>query len=117
MTVYVKWENHTVASINLENVPAFLYRKDLHIDLAGYGDVSVDIGYGGNFFVLADVHSLGLTITKDTVNLLRSLSKDILAAANQTMADQLKTETDQLLDTVLYTVSMKMKNGFNRSDN
>ena len=41
----------------------------------------------------------------------------ILAAANQTMADQLKTETDQLLDTVLYTVSMKMKNGFNRSDN
>ncbi len=25
--------------------------------------------------------------------------------------------TDQLLDTVLYTVSMKMKNGFNRSDN
>ena len=33
------------------------------------------------------------------------------------MADQLKTETDQLLDTVLYTVSMKMKNGFNRSDN
>mgnify|MGYP001152430853 CR=1 FL=1 len=43
--------------------------------------------------------------------------RDILAAANQTMADQLKTETDQLLDTVLYTVSMKMKNGFNRSDN
>ena len=71
VAVYVKWENHTVASINLENVPAFLYRKDLHIDLAGYGDVSVDIGYGGNFFVLADVHSLGLTITKDTVNLLQ----------------------------------------------
>ena len=43
----------------------------------------MDIGYGGNFFVLADVHSLGLTITKDTVNLLRSLSKDILAAANK----------------------------------
>lgn len=50
VTVYVKWENHMVASINLENVPAFLYRKDLHIDLAGYDDVSVDIGYGGNFF-------------------------------------------------------------------
>ena len=83
VTVYVKWENHMVASINLENVPAFLYRKDLHIDLAGYGDVSVDIGYGGNFFVLADVQSLGLTITKDTVNLLRDLSKDILAAANK----------------------------------
>ena len=43
--------------------------------------------------------------------------RDVLAAANQTMADQIKDETDKLLDTVLYITSMKMKNGFNRSDN
>ncbi|MGO5433190.1 C69 family dipeptidase [Bifidobacterium thermophilum] len=43
--------------------------------------------------------------------------RDVLAAANQTMADQIKEETDKLLDTVLYITSMKMKNGFNRSDN
>ncbi|RBP97709.1 dipeptidase [Bifidobacterium aemilianum] len=43
-------------------------------------------------------------------------ARQILAAANQSMADQLKTETDQLLDTVLYTTSMSMGNGFNRSD-
>ena len=40
----------------------------------------------------------------------------ILAAANQTMADQLKEETDKLLDSVLYTRSMEMKNGFHMSD-
>ena len=40
----------------------------------------------------------------------------ILAAANQTMADQLKAETDALLDSVLYTRSMAMKNGFHMSD-
>ena len=39
------------------------------------------------------------------------------AAANQAMADHLKLETDRLLDSVLYTTSMKMSNGFNRSDN
>ncbi|MCI1832937.1 MAG: C69 family dipeptidase [Bifidobacterium sp.] len=43
--------------------------------------------------------------------------REILAAANQTMADQLKKETDGLLDSVLYTASMAMRNGFNRSDN
>lgn len=43
--------------------------------------------------------------------------REILAVANQTMADHLKQETDQLLDSVLYTTSMKMSNGFNRSDN
>ena len=40
----------------------------------------------------------------------------ILAAANQTMADQLKEETEKLLDSVLYTRSMEMKNGFHMSD-
>ena len=40
----------------------------------------------------------------------------ILAAANQTRADQLKAETDALLDSVLYTRSMAMKNGFHMSD-
>ncbi|KFI98081.1 C69 family dipeptidase [Bifidobacterium stellenboschense] len=42
--------------------------------------------------------------------------RGILAAANQTMADQLRVETDKLLDSVLYTRSMAMKNGFHMSD-
>ena len=42
--------------------------------------------------------------------------REILAAANRTMADQLKTETEKLLDSVLYTRSMEMKNGFHMSD-
>ena len=43
--------------------------------------------------------------------------RDVLAAANETIAQQLKDNTDDLLNSVLYTVSMGMKNGFNRSDN
>ena len=46
-----------------------------------------------------------------------SEAREILAAANQAMAGQLKAQTDELLDAVLYTTSMKMSNGFNRSDN
>ena len=43
-------------------------------------------------------------------------ARDVLAAANETMAAQLKEETDKLLDSVLYTTSMNMKNGFHMSD-
>ena len=39
-----------------------------------------------------------------------------LTDANQKLADFLKEETDKLLDSVLYTTSMKMKNGFHMSD-
>ncbi len=42
--------------------------------------------------------------------------REILAAANESMATQLRKHTDDLLDKVLYITSMKMKNGFNRSD-
>lgn len=43
--------------------------------------------------------------------------REILSAANQTIADQLKERTDMLLDSVLYAASMKMNNAYNRSDN
>ena len=53
----------------------------------------------------------------ETIAALRNPEvREILAAANQTMADQLKEETDKLLDSVLYTASMNMKNGFHMSD-
>ncbi len=42
--------------------------------------------------------------------------REVLRSANQTMADQLRENTDALLNDVLYTVSMDMRNGFNRSD-
>ena len=53
----------------------------------------------------------------ETIAALRNPEvREILAAANQTMADQLKEETEKLLDSVLYTTSMNMKNGFHMSD-
>ena len=43
-------------------------------------------------------------------------AREVLEATNQALADRLKADTDALLDTVLYTRSMAMKNSFSRSD-
>lgn len=43
-------------------------------------------------------------------------SREVLEAANQALADKLKVDTDKLLDSVLFTRSMAMKNGFHMSD-
>lgn len=40
-----------------------------------------------------------------------------LAACNQAIADECRRQTDELLDKVLYEASMRMRNGFSRSDN
>jgi dipeptidase len=41
----------------------------------------------------------------------------VLEAANEQLAEKLKKDTDDLLNKVLYTTSMRMKNGFFLSDN
>lgn len=41
---------------------------------------------------------------------------EVLEKTNQAIADMTKQETDTTLDKVLYSASMGMKNGFNRSD-
>ena len=43
-------------------------------------------------------------------------AKDFLEKANENIADELKVQTDDLLDKALYTVSCNMKNKFSRSD-
>ena len=40
----------------------------------------------------------------------------LLEAANDRVADELREENDKLLDQVLYTSSMHMRNGFSLSD-
>ena len=43
-------------------------------------------------------------------------AKDFLEKANDNIADELKVQTDDLLDKALYTASCNMKNRFSRSD-
>lgn len=57
----VETENGRVGQIAVENVPAFLYRSDVQIELAS-GPLQVDIAFGGNFFALVPAHRLGLTV-------------------------------------------------------
>ena len=54
----------------------------------------------------------------DIVAAVRSGTEEraVLEAANQKLADMLKADTDRLLDSVLFTRSMSMKNGFHMSD-
>ncbi len=82
VTAYAAIEGGEVAEIALENVPAFLYRKDLEIDVPELGALRVDIGYGGNFFTLVDADAAGLDISPGNMAELRRLSRLILRAAN-----------------------------------
>lgn len=83
--VSVEFEKGEVESISFENVPAFLYRRDLEIKVPGIGKIIVDIGFGGNFFTIVDIDSINMNITRESIYELRRLSKTILASANEAL--------------------------------
>lgn len=43
-----------VASVRLRNVPSFLHSRDLRVDCPGFGPLTVDVAYGGNFYAIVE---------------------------------------------------------------
>ena len=49
----------TIITVELVDVASFAFALDREIEVPGFGAVRVDIGYGGNFFVIAKAIDLG----------------------------------------------------------
>ena len=47
-------EGRFVEEVRLTNVPSFLYKTGLSAQVAGLGDVFVDVAYGGNFYAIVE---------------------------------------------------------------
>ncbi|SFP51378.1 4-hydroxyproline epimerase [Pseudomonas sp. NFPP07] len=47
---------HDDLSVSVRNVPAYRYRSDVELQLAGHGTVRGDIAWGGNWFFLISEH-------------------------------------------------------------
>lgn len=55
-------EDGKVKLVTFTNVPSFLYRKDVLVDVPEVGEVTLDIAYGGNFYGIVDARLLGLAL-------------------------------------------------------
>ena len=50
----VRSSEHAVEWTRFENVPAYVAAMDVPIELPGYGEVKVDISFGGNYFAIVN---------------------------------------------------------------
>lgn len=55
-------ENEKVKEVSIVNVPAFLYKRDVKIQLPEVGEITLDISFGGSFFAIVNAKQLGLKI-------------------------------------------------------
>ena len=62
--------------VELRMVPSFLHRRDLAVDVPGFGSLTVDLAFGGNFYAIVPAADLGLSLE---VSLARELAAAGLA--------------------------------------
>ena len=74
-------EHGLVSQVSVENVPAFLYRREVEVDLPS-GSLCLDIAFGGNFFALVPAGRLGLSVELAHLPTLIERGLAIRAAVN-----------------------------------
>jgi proline racemase len=80
--VKAQCENGKVKSVTFKNVPAFAAHLDAVIDVPQLGKVTVDVGWGGMFYVIADVRQFrGLELIPEHGREIARVSSMIRQAA------------------------------------
>jgi proline racemase len=79
-------ENGKVKQVTFQNVPAFSVYLDAEIDVPGLGSLTVDVAYGGMFYVIAEAGLFGLKLTPDEGRDIVRISEMIRAAANEQLS-------------------------------
>lgn len=70
-----------VTGITFRNVPAFATHLDTPIEVPQVGTVTVDVAYGGMFYVIADAEALGFRLVPDEGRDITRVTEMIKAAA------------------------------------
>jgi trans-L-3-hydroxyproline dehydratase len=75
VTARVSLREGRTGEVAFESVPAFALTLDREVEVAGYGGLTLDIGYGGAFYAVLPAGSFGLDV-------LGSPSRDLADAAS-----------------------------------
>lgn len=62
VSVTAECEAGKCKSVAFDNVPAFVFARDLKLDVPGIGNIACDIVWGGMFFAMVDITQIGLEV-------------------------------------------------------
>ncbi|WP_440996978.1 proline racemase family protein [Arhodomonas sp. SL1] len=67
--------------VSFDSVPAFASHLDASVEVPGYGPITVDVAYGGAFYVILPVSRLGMALTDAPYEELLGLARRVTTAA------------------------------------
>lgn len=79
----IKVENGQAKEVSITNVPSFLYKEDVKINVPKVGEVTLDISFGGSFFAIIDVKELNTKVEPKNIQKLTELGLSIRDIINR----------------------------------
>jgi proline racemase len=81
--VVARCEAGKVTRVTVRNVPSFVDKTNVPLEVEGIGTLTVDTAYGGDSFVIVDAAGLGFRLTADEARELAETGIKITNAANE----------------------------------
>ena len=82
ITARVQVRDGQAESVTIENVPSFAHEYGASIDVPGYGQITYDVAYGGNFYAFVDLDDLGIPFERESRQQIEDAGRAIMAAVN-----------------------------------
>jgi proline racemase len=100
---FVAWDGRRVGEVRFRNVPSFLHTRDLAVATPSYGEVVVDVAFGGAFYAYVDAAALGLAVVPERLRDLVRAGDEIKHAvmASVDVVHPLESELRGIYGTIL----------------
>ena len=82
VTAEPHWSGRRVAAVSFDSVPAFLFERDVSVEVPGVGEVRGDVAFGGNWYLYVDAAAIGQSIDAANLPELLRLGSAIKEARN-----------------------------------
>jgi len=86
VTAKVEVRDGRAIGVTLRNVPSFLYKKDVFVEVTGLGKIPVDVVYGGVFTAIVSAKSLGIRVKPENSKQIVEIGNRVLNAVNEQIA-------------------------------
>ena len=73
-------------SVTIRNVPSFVHALDVPVRVPGFGEVVLDVAYGGNFYAILPAERLGLTVDRSAKRALLDAGLAVMSAVDEQVA-------------------------------
>ncbi len=100
---FVAWDGRRTGAVRFRNVPSFVFARDVPVVTASYGEVTVDVAFGGAFYAYLPASALGLEVRRERLAELVRAGHEISRAVERTIevVHPLEPELRDIYGTIL----------------